>query len=270
MNLYKPIAFVDNWKHTFIISVMLSLFVIFIMVFLQPFDTFQKDFSFKTLKLTGYGLTVFFPILILHFFEMLVYYPSRNWKLVYEVIYIFTAFVSISALSYLYQNTVFSDNQLSFSYFFKYFINFCVPFSPIVIPLLAYLRFRLGKIHLESQSDVQNIQVTISGDNKEEQLTVSFNQFIFAEAQQNYVSLNYLDSDGNLTHQVFRSTFEQLAGQLSHAYQVHRSFLVNPHFFDKLEGNSRKRLLRLKGLEKEIPVSRKYYEAIKSYLQNSP
>ena len=111
MNLNKPIAFVDNWKHTFIIAALLSLFVIFIMVFLQPFDTFQKDFSFKALKLAGYGLTVFFPIIILHFFEKLVYYPSRNWKLVYEVIYIFIAFVSISALSYLYQNSIFSDNQ---------------------------------------------------------------------------------------------------------------------------------------------------------------
>lgn len=270
MNLNKPIAFVDNWKHTFIIAALLSLFVIFIMVFLQPFDTFQKDFSFKALKLAGYGLTVFFPIIILHFFEKLVYYPSRNWKLVYEVIYIFIAFVSISALSYLYQNSIFSDNQLSISYFFKYFINFCVPFSPIVIPLLAYLRYRFGKIHLKSQSDAQNIQVTITGDNKEEQLTVNFNQFIFAEAQQNYVSLNYLDSDGNLTQQVFRSTFGQLAEQLSYAYQVHRSFLVNPHFFDKLVGTSRKRLLRLKGLEKEIPVSRKYHKAIKSYLQSSP
>ena len=270
MNLNKQVAFVDNWKFTFLISIVLSTFIVFIMVFLQPFDTFQKDISFKTLKLVGYGLTVFFPILILHYFERLVYYPSRDWRLVYEVIYISITVVFISALSYVYQNTVFSHNQLSISYFFKYFLNFCIPFFPIVVPLLAYLRFRFGHIYVNNQSEAQNVKLKISGENKEDELTISFNQFIFAEAQQNYVSLTYLDNDENLTQRVFRSTFGQLAEQLRHAYQVHRSFIVNPYFFDTLAGNSRKRALRLKGLEKEIPVSRKYYEAIKGYLQSKP
>ena len=263
MNLNKPIAFVDNWKHTFIISVLLALFVIFIMVFLQPFDTYQKDFSFKTLKLVGYGLTVLIPILILHFFERLIYYPSRDWRLSNEVIYMCITIFFISALSYVYQTFVISNNDLSISYFFKFFINFCVPFFPIVIPLLAYLRFRFGHIYLKNQSEVQNFQVKISGESKDEELIISFNQFIFAEAQQNYVSITYLDHDETLTQRVFRSTFGQIVEQLRYAYQVHRSFLVNPYFFYKIEGNSRKRVLKLKGIEKEIPISKKYYEAIK-------
>ena len=122
----------------------------------------------------------------------------------------------------------------------------------------------------ENQSEAQSKKVNINGDNREEELIISFNQFIYAEAQQNYVSITYLDNEENLAKRVFRSTFGQLAEQLRYAYQVHRSFLVNPYFFERLEGNSRKRTLRLKGLEKEIPVSRKYYEAIKSYLQSKP
>lgn len=267
MKFDKQIPFIGSWKNTFIVASLISLFVVFIMVFLQPFDTFQTEISYKVIKLSGYGLVVLIPILILHMFERLVYFPSKNWKLIYEAIYVIVAVLFISVLSYLYQTVIFSNNQFTAAYFFKYFLNFCIPFFPIIIPLLIYLRYRYGKITINSKSATQQKVLKIFGNNKEEELNIKFGQFVYAEAQQNYVSLTYLDNNNIVCQKVFRSTFRHISDQISDAYQVHRSYLINPLFIEKLTGNSRKRLVKLKVVEKEIPVSKKYHKAIKNLLQ---
>ena len=68
---------------------------------------------------------------------------------------------------------------------------------------------------------------------------------------------------------MIRSTLSNLAKQLPNAWQVHRSYLVNLDFLKSVEGNARKRFLTLTIIEEDIPVSQKYYDALKNKLSNS-
>ena len=270
MLLNKQIAFTYSFKDTLKIALIAGVFVLFIMVFLQPFDTFQSQMELKMLKLSGYGLAIALPIIFLHFINRF-WYKMQNfrWTILNEIIYlVFLALLS-SIASFFYHHFVLSGNAITVSNITNFFIYYCIPFFPIILPLVTYLRFTFGKVVI-TDSKHKDKPLTISGENKDEKISISMSQFVYAEAQQNYVDIHYLDEDNVVNKEILRSTFSNVVEQIEDAYQVHRSYLINPMYLSKISGNSRKRLIELEKVDTEIPVSKKYYQAIEKHLQNRP
>ncbi|GGG97589.1 hypothetical protein GCM10011416_14510 [Polaribacter pacificus] len=110
--------------------------------------------------------------------------------------------------------------------------------------------------------------ITIVGNNKSESLTIFESDFIFARAQQNYVDV-YFNTETGMQQETFRSTLSNIMKQLPKAWQVHRSYLVNLDYLQTVEGNARKRFIRISLTDETIPISQVYYKALTKRLSNS-
>lgn len=261
--LNRPIAYTMSWSHTMVIGTILGAGLSVVLVFLQPFDTAQYDIDYKMLRLWGYGLCCLIPVLLLHPLENALYTAQKNkWYLLNELGYVIISLLFIFTACYFY-NTFVVNTNLDFSIRgWRYFmIHYGVPFMPILGPIWLYFRNRFGKIRLPEEDMQEEKQISIQGDNKSESLVISTSHFIYAQAQQNYVTIYYLKED-TVAQKMMRSTLSNLQKQLPDAWQVHRSFLVNLAYIQSISGNSRKRIIHLTVAPDAIPISQKYYEAL--------
>ncbi|MHA7056645.1 LytTR family DNA-binding domain-containing protein [Aquimarina sp. M1] len=173
----------------------------------------------------------------------------------------------MSSASYAFY-IVNESTEITFTYYKTFLISFGLPFIPIVLPLWIYLRYYFGSIEIPVGSKKLEHDITILGDNKEDRLDLKYENFVYAQSQQNYV-LIYLVDNNQLIQKIIRCTLSNLKIQIPHAWQVHRSFLVNLHYLSSVKGNTRKRYMTLTMDSDTIPISQKYYEALKKHISIS-
>ncbi|WP_396602606.1 LytTR family DNA-binding domain-containing protein [Algibacter sp. R77976] len=272
ISLNKTIAYTKNWKHTFIIALILGALIPVLLMTLEPFDN-SNNFSYKYLILSGYAICIIIPLVIIHPIENYIYKIQTNrWFILNECIYIITTLFLIFVFSFFYHFFVISGLPSFTNESIKVFIiSFGLPFTPIVVPLWLYLRSKYGQIEVPmyDKSTTKKIKsVTIIGNNKSESLTIFESDFIFAKAQQNYVDV-FFNTENGMQQKTFRSTLSNIMKQLPKAWQVHRSYLVNLDYLKTVEGNARKRFIRISATEETIPISQVYYKALNKRLSNS-
>ncbi|AWV97106.1 LytTR family DNA-binding domain-containing protein [Arcticibacterium luteifluviistationis] len=272
MALKKTIAYTHKWKHTVFIALLLGMVLPLLLITLEPFDT-SNSFSYKYLILSGYAFCITLPILLVHPIENYTYkIQSNRWFIINECVYIFVTLLLILVFSFFYHFYVVSGlSKFNSSSIFHFIKTFGLPFIPLIVPLWLYLRSKYGVIEVplyNKESATKTNNVTIYGDNKTETLTISESDFIYAQAQQNYVDLYYKSAEGT-KQKNFRSTLSNIMRQLPNGWQVHRSYLVNLDYLISVEGNSRKRYIIISNTEETIPISQKYYDALSKRLSKS-
>ena len=268
--LNKEIPFTSSWKHTLIIAIAMSMLLVFIQVFLQPFDTFGSEVSFKAIKLSGYGACVFAAILIIHFLELFLFIRrDKKWFLSDEIIALTTGFILISALAFIYHSLVFNTGNINLSNIINWSLYYAIPFAPLFIPLWAYLRYSFSKITFDEADSLEE-DIIIEGQNSGENLRIKWSNFVLATVDSNYLDIYVRTAEGKTEHHIIRGTLSSLVDQLPRARQIHRSYLVNTAYISELSGNSRKGAAILDHYPEEVPVSPKYFRALKAHLQTRP
>lgn len=272
ISLNKTIAYTKKWRHTFLIALVLGVLVPVLLITLEPFDN-SNDFSFKYLILSGYSLCIIIPIILIHPFENYVYnVQTKRWFIINEFFYITGTILLIFLLSFLYHFFLISlQSSFTSEAVWGFIKSFGLPFIPIVVPLWLYLRSNYGAIEVpfyDKENSRSKKTVTIVGNNKSETLTICEADFIYAKAQQNYVDVFY-KTDNGMQQETFRNTLSNIMKQLPKAWQVHRSYLVNLDYLESVEGNARKRYMRISTTEETIPISQIYYKALSKRLSNS-
>lgn len=122
-----------------------------------------------------------------------------------------------------------------------------------------------GRKEEEAHADV----LTFLGSTKEA-LEVKAENFLYAEAEGNYVKVCY-EKDGKPQRKVLRITMKQMEEAVAGCPSVmrcHRAFLVNAGRVRKVDGNSQGYRLILEGCEEEIPVSRAYTKQVKGLIES--
>ena len=271
-SINKTIAYTKNWKHTFWIALLLGMLIPLLLTTLEPFDN-ENDFSQKYLIISGYFFCVSIPMLLVHPIENSIYSRQANrWFLLNELLYIALTISIIFISCFFYHFYVVSGlSTFTFATIWDFIKSFGFPFTPILVPFWLYLRSKYGVIEVPphgSDKVEENEFVTINGENKSEMITILESDFVYAQSQQNYVFV-YYNSENGMQKEVFRSTLSNFAKQLPNAWQVHRSYLVNLDYLVSVEGNARKRFMKISKSEEVIPVSQKYYEALSKRLSNS-
>ncbi|MFN1834274.1 LytTR family DNA-binding domain-containing protein [Balneola sp. MJW-20] len=269
IQLNKEIPFTSSWKHSLIIALAMSLLLVFIQVFLQPFDT-SADAPLKVLGLSGYGFCVFTAIMIAHYLELVRFKQrDKKWFLLDEIVALTFGMIMISVMAYLYHSLVFNDAIIDLRSMANWGLYYALPFAPLFVPLWAYLRFSFSKITFDETISAGE-EIKITGQNSDEQLNIKWPDFVLATIDSNYLDIYVRGSDGNTEHHVIRGTLSGLVDQLPKARQIHRSYLVNTAYIKKLSGNSRKGAAILDHYPEEVPVSPKYFTALKKHLQSRP
>ena len=270
LQLNRSISYTYSWKATFLICLMLSGVLCFILIFLQPFDTYSVKMHYKNLKLAGYALPITVPILLIHLIENWWYRKQHKWLVVNELVVIIAGLLFITFSSFLYLNNAVNQTAVPWKHFFRWFKTFGLPFSPLLQALWSYLRFRFSKIALSIPQQKEEPLIEIATESSKP-FQLYWDNFLLAEAQSNYVEIYCWNKENNVVEkELIRSSFSNFTNQLPKALQVHRSYLINPLYFEKLEGNSRKGWCYIQGIDKPIPVSPKHFKELKESLQNRP
>ncbi|HKK89468.1 MAG TPA: hypothetical protein VJ917_11520 [Saprospiraceae bacterium] len=167
--------------------------MIFIQVFLQPFDTFLNDTAFKSFKLSGYGITVFLSVTLIHIPELYIYRKQgQKWTLLNEVVVMTLGFACMGPLGYLYHSVIFGEMSISFSSSIGWTIYYALPFAPLYIPFWAYLRYRFSQVTV-GHEELSNETLIIEGQSSGEKVQFKWSDFILATIDSNYLDIFVLN-----------------------------------------------------------------------------
>lgn len=140
----------------------------------------------------------------------------------------------------------------------------------LAISLLPLCLFLLWKFFVETQSTIEssitketvpNIQLELSTGKGKPPFKVLIDHVAYLEANDNYVVVHYFENNEAKTsmHRCSLKSVESQLNQLSSSFlRVHKSFIINPAFVDRIEGKSQAYRLIVKQTNSSIPVSRNY------------
>lgn len=232
----------------------LGCFFVFITLFLEPHGTDRYEASFRTLRLSGYALCFLVPFVGIHALDRWIFRLQGNrWYIYNELISKPLLILAITALSYLYNHLVINEITPTLSGFVTHLIHYGLPYLPLLVPPAIYLYRKLGRQSWAAPPGPAD-ELVIQGRNRDERLTLASENFLFAEAQQNYVTV-FHQRDGAIGEHMIRATLSEVHRQVPLAVRVHRSYLVNPEHVVAVEGNVRKRVVHLAEVDRPIPVS---------------
>jgi len=267
--LNKKITYTSSWKYTLLIGVIMASTLVAILIFLQPFDTYEYNSPTKNLELAGYAPCIIVMILLIHAGENFFYRKQkRQWRIWNEILILAVGGLLMLSISYVYNSLVINRVEISPLYWWRWIRFNGSPFLIFLYPVWIFTRARLGTIEKNHQ-EADKSPVLVSGQNKKESFRLAPDDFIYSRAQQNYAEIFYRDQEGELQKKMLRITLAQLNDQLPTAVRVHRSYLVNPDFVHDFKGNARKRFVMLNTTTEDIPVSQKYYRQLKKRLSDS-
>lgn len=110
----------------------------------------------------------------------------------------------------------------------------------------------------KAKSQVPLEKIHINSSLKKESLSFYPGHLLFAESEGNYV-IFHLMQDDKVRKEMIRNSIGSIEKQLSSLpffFRTHRAFIVNMMMISKKQGNAAGYILKLKGTDRGIPVSR--------------
>ena len=255
--LLRRFPFLLGWRNIAIIGTALGLLSVAITLLLEPFNTAAYQPNWRTLKLSGYALCFIVPFLVMHAIDRAVYrWQGGRWWLANELVTRTVLVVLISTASWLYNIRFINDIRPSFAYWADYMVNFAIPSMPVTLPTALLLAYFLATRFPEPPPALLD-RVRLQGQGMKEVLTFDLEQFLYAEAQQNYVAIHLAGPNGRQQTRLLRLTLSGLQRQFPGTVRIHRSFVVHPARVLSIGGNAKKREVFLDGLEQPLPASQK-------------
>jgi DNA-binding LytR/AlgR family response regulator len=129
-----------------------------------------------------------------------------------------------------------------------------------------------SKLNVSGHKAGQLKLITLTGDNKDDNIQLTLSQILFIKSADNYCELAFLE-DSLCIRKLLRCSLTSIIKQLpnnSQVYRCHRSYAVNILLVESSSGNAAGLQLSLKLLDDIVPVSRTYVDTIKQALHLTP
>ncbi len=255
--LNKPFKYTSNKLEKVKISLIVTIILVFILMFLKPFDMFSYISGDEWYLYFGYGLSLFIAHLITIFIEDKIHKKQeKKWFFKNEIFIKLLYFLIGSIIIYFYHFLFVKTFQKPWTSFPMFVFNYTLPFYLMFVPLMIFYRNLKGKLYKEGENKIKLI-----GTNKSEKINLKQNNILFAKSENNYVFVYYLD-DELVKKIMLRNTLSKIKEQAPFLIKSHRSYLINPSKIDSLKGNSQNANLNLISFDEKIPVSKTYYSKI--------
>lgn len=236
--LNKELSYIPNWKTAGLSGLLVGLTLSLLIILLQPFDTYQNQAPYKNLTLLGYTpVLMLTAILITPLEQWLFNFQDKQWRVWQEVLAIVVGGLLMMSFSHVYNALVINQVSPSLSSWWVFIKVFAMPFFVFLGPIWILLRQRLSS-KIPTFLEGPKSTLIITGQNKGEQLEIDPAQFLYAQAQQNYTEVYYLDEDKNIQKRILRLSLSQLQKQIPAARQSHRSYLINPGHITTFSGKA--------------------------------
>lgn len=277
MFLNKSFPYSTSYRLHVIIGISIGIFVLFILFFLEPFNSGNTDFSFRTIYFIAYGIITFVTYFILHLFSILYYKSTGIWKLFEEIIFCLFFIVTSIIVAFFYTEIVINKKpeRLNLDHFLGWFEAIFLGFGILIFITTILIRKRYSGTNLKN--NLENLEkkkssiaknITITGSLKNESFLVDQTNLVYVKSENNYVRIFYFD-ENLVKEKLLRSTLTNIKKQLPSFIKIHRSYIVNPNFIISLKGSKQNAKLYLKKIENSIPVSQSYFERVTT-LFNKP
>jgi DNA-binding LytR/AlgR family response regulator len=292
--LLQPFPSQKNLKQTVAMGFIAGLFVFAVFYFIKPFGL--ESFSNARVALIGlqYALVTIFTSLSITLLMPFLFpslFNEKHWKVWHEIIFLLVLILVIAMGNVLLTAYIFNVKLTAAFVFAIVKYTLAIGITPILLSVLLKQQSLLSKYSkeakqieeiliaqpLETKKEVdgkieeQPIQETtlptikIKGTNATEKLELNSNQFLYAEASDNYTTIHYIENE--LPQKaLFRLTIKNLEAQTNMAetlFRCHKSFLVNLTQVAHISGNAQGYKLHLLNSIVEIPVSRTLNNIIK-------
>jgi hypothetical protein len=261
--LKSQIYFLASATRRLLVGLFLCVYLSFIIIGLEPFDTDQFEADYRFLLLSGYGILISVVFIIYASIEN-SWYSRRGkvWLVSHEIVSIFIFLMLSGNVLYLYNTLVVNLRSCTLGSYLHFLCITVISMIPVFVPPLIYLRQKLGERIIPP---AENSFILI-GENKNEVLRMEKDKLLFVKAVENYVEVCFMDENNKVISVTFRQTLSNVYEQLPFLDQCHRSYLVNINAIKETDGNSQGAKISFMVGEKEIPLSKTYYKQIKAKL----
>ncbi len=274
--LNEPFPDESNPQKLLLTAFAVSLFVTFFLYLFQPFglNNFGEGKFFVCI---GFGLVTFICAIIFEFFSTYIFRIEKDlptWTFFKWILEAVASVLFIACGNYLFAGYFYEWTDWSISSFL-YMIRatLMVGIFPIVFSgLWSQIKAKKRNIGVANAIQPETLKISntptpliISSKNNKQTIELFANQFYFAEAMQNYVTLYYHQNEG-IKKELIRNTIGNIEQSFleTNIIRCHRSYLVNIDQVERIDGNAQGLRLTLKDLDEVIvPVSRKYIKELK-------
>lgn len=187
--LRQPLRFVDSWWLPIVLGSATGAILVFILLFIEPMGTDRYAASYRTVRLSGYGLCVLLPFLIVH--ALTRWWIERNnavWRFWHELLSLALLVALVFNIAYLYNAIVVNERPLSPGRWLDFITWVTLPYLPLLVPPAMLIRGAIIRILGDHAGEER---VVLQGRNQDDRLRLAASEFVFAEAEQNYVTLHY-------------------------------------------------------------------------------
>lgn len=263
-SLEKQIHFTALIKRKILIGIILCLYLSFIVIFLEPFDTSQFEADNRFLLLSGYGILTGLLFIIQSCLENIWYNRlNKIWVLSHEIISTIIFCLFAGTVLYFYNVYIVNEGKhFSTGSYLRFFFVTVAGMIPVFFPPMLYLRQKFGERVVPPLKN----SIILIGENKNEILRMQKDELLFVKAVENYVEICFIDQSKKVFSKTFRQTLSNVSQQLPFLEKCHRSYLVNMSTAKEIIGNSQGAKISFIVGEKEIPLSKTYYKHIKNML----
>jgi len=161
-------------------------------------------------------------------------------------------------------------------WYFKSFMSFVFNISMMsIIPFAIILLYSIHRnsqkayklLELQPKFDLTEKYINLQSYNRKEQLSITLDNLLYIEAQDNYVAVYYMAKD-KVKKQLLRATMNDIETNLKADFVIrcHRSFIVNIHKLERVTKDGHQMKLFLPHIESFIPVSRSYIPVFEALL----
>lgn len=254
----------------FLIITCLIFSILFINIFV-PFNInrwYSDSGIIQFLRLSSYGFVIGLVLLFTQFplrkimhiqtFKIKSYIP---W-LAIEIILISLVYI------FLYGNPL--GNFINdFIFSLKYtLLGICLPYS-FALLIIYYKNQRAEILQLKNKENqpAEKHLISLKDEYGKIKLSLQATDLLLLESTDNYVSV-YFTSEGKAQRKLVRNTLKNLENTLKDnaTIRCHRSFMVNMRNIELVQKKGKKILIKIRGIEKSIPVSEKYSPLFMDYL----
>ena len=261
-------------------ALVFSAVTLFVLFLFQPFGTHDDLISYKFLRLSGYGLVTFCAFLLSGVLEIgLTRLKVKNQFQYLLIPSLYIGIVAVFNHSYFVVAILGSwhwQNQLLFVFYTLAIGLFPISFMYLVNrhsdTISKPQQLDVVDSHSEGKITTQAKLITLSGDNKDDNVQVALSDILFIKSADNYCELALLDEISD-SGKLLRCSLTNLLKQLpsdSQVFRCHRSYAVNMLLVRSWQGNAGGLQLAMQAGDVVVPVSRTYVDVIKQALSLVP
>jgi len=271
--LNKPYPFNDDLKYNSKLIFFISIGVLGFLYLFQPLDVSLMDDKEKLYVVLGLAAITFLS-LSLNLLILPSLFPGifikRVWNIKKEILWNLWILTTISVGYYLYYK-VLGIFIIDFKMVLGLIVIAIIPITGLIIVnrnrmLRTNLKLaeRINK-KLEDNKSIDNKLVHFKSEYAKDNLSIKVNLLMLIRAANNYIEVFWVEGE-NIRNQMIRTSLknaEELLEDYSFIFKCHRSFMVNIHYIDKIEGNVQGYKIYFEKIDFPVPVSKKFAYKLK-------